>query len=157
MKGVIFLVDSASLSSDTPGRSAPGLTEAAEYLHDVLLLLQTRYTGAKSSKGPAELPVLIAANKLDLFTALPAQLVQSALEAEITRIRATRAKGLLDSAVKDDALEEERGWLGAGGEGKFDFGQMEEVNVPVRVVGGNVTGADGPDIKGWWQWIGELL
>ncbi|KAF2098565.1 P-loop containing nucleoside triphosphate hydrolase protein [Rhizodiscina lignyota] len=157
LKGIIFVVDSASLSSDTPGRSAAGLTEAAQYLHDILLLLQKRYTGAKSSKGPPELPVLIAANKLDLFTALPAQLVKSALEAEITRIRTTRAKGLLDSAVKDETLEEEREWLGDGGEGKFEFGQMEEVNVPIKVVGGNVIGADGSDISGWWEWIGEQL
>lgn len=151
------MVDSASLSSDIPGRSAAGLTEAAQYLHDVLLILQKRYTGAKSSKGPAELPVLIAANKLDLFTALPAQLVKSALEAEITRIRATRAKGLLDSAVKDDVLEEEREWLGDGGEGKFEFSQMEEVNVPIKIVGGNVLGAEESDVSGWWNWIGEQL
>ncbi len=83
--------------------------------------------------------------------------MRSALEAEISRIRDTRAKGLLDSAVKDGVLEDEREWLGAGGEGRFEFAQMQEVNVPVKVVGGNVTGAERPDVDGWWEWVGELL
>jgi len=109
--------------------------------------------------GPKELPVLVAANKLDLFTALPAPLVKTALEAEITSVRSSRNKGLLDSGVgmNDAGAGEEKEWLGDGGEGKFDFSQMEEVNVPVTVVGGNVLGGDGPDVKQWWDWIGGNL
>lgn len=154
---MVFLVDSSSLSSDTPGKSAPGLTEAAQYLHDVLLLLQQRYTRSKTSKGPAELPVLIAANKLDIFTALPPQLVKSALEAEITRIRSTRAKGVLASDVAGEEIEEEREWLGQGGEGKFEFDMMREVNVPMTVAGGHVTSSEGSDVEAWWDWIGSQL
>ena len=52
---------------------------------------------------------------------------------------------------------EEREWLGETGEGKFAFAQMEESNVKVSVVGGNVVGAEGPDVQGWWGWIGENL
>ena len=52
---------------------------------------------------------------------------------------------------------EEREWLGEGGEGKFAFAQMEESNVKVSVVGGNVVGAEGADVQGWWGWIGENL
>ncbi|KAJ9669831.1 hypothetical protein H2201_000217 [Coniosporium apollinis] len=162
LKGIIYLVDAANLSSDSAGVSgsnSSGLTEAAEYLHDILLALQKRYTNAKTSKGPRETPVLIAANKMDLFTALPAPLVKAALEAEITRVRDTRAKGLLDSGIgmDEDGDREEKDWLGDGGEGKFTFKQMEEVNVMVEVKGGNVVGGQGGEVGEWWEWIGRQL
>lgn len=162
LKGIIYLVDAANLSSDSAGvsgSSSSGLTEAAEYLHDILLALQKRYTNAKTSKGPRETPVLIAANKMDLFTALPAPLVKAALEAEITRVRDTRAKGLLDSGIgmDEDGDREERDWLGDGGEGKFTFKQMEEVNVVVEVKGGNVVGGQGGEVGEWWEWISRQL
>lgn len=159
LKGIIFLVDAANIPSGTGGLGNEGLREAAEYLHDVLLLLQKRSTTAKTSRAPKEVPVLIAANKLDLFTALPAALVKTALESEITNVRSSRAKGLLDSGIgiADADLAEERDWLGDGGEGKFDFSQMEEVNVPVTVLGGNVLGVDGADVARWWDWIGSNL
>lgn len=157
LKGIIFVIDSSALSSDTPGQPSPGLDESARYLHDALLLLQQRYTKSRTSKGPTELPLLVAANKLDLFTSLPPHLVKSALEAEITKIRNTRAKGLLGSDVQGDQLEDEKEMLGHGGEGKFEFAQMKEVNVPVVVKGGNVTGSEGADIDSWWSWIGEQV
>ncbi len=125
-----------------------------------MLLLQRRATGAKSSKAPAELPLLVAANKLDLFTALPAPLVKTALEAEITSVRNSRSKGLLDSGIgMGDTADpgEERDWLGDGGGGKFEFSQMEEFNVPVTVAGGNVAGSEGADVTKWWDWIGSHL
>ena len=126
----------------------------------MLLLLQKRATGVKSSKAPAAMPVLVAANKLDLFTALPAPLVKTALEAEITNVRTSRARGLLDSGIgMGDTVDggEEKDWLGDGGEGKFDFSQMEEVNVPVIVASGNVAGSEGADVAQWWDWIGNHL
>ena len=150
------MVDAADLSGG-PGNES--LHQTAEYLHDLLLLLQTRVTKSKSSRAPMELPVLIAANKLDLFTALPAPLVKSSLEAEITNIRNSRNKGLLDSGIDMNEMDagEEKDWLGDGGEGKFEFSQMGEVNVPITVVGGNVQGADSPDVQKWWDWIGSNL
>lgn len=153
------MVDAADLSSSTEGDSNEGLRQAAEYLHDLLLLLQTRSTKSKSSKAPKELPVLVAANKLDLFTALPAPLVQKALEAEITNVRTSKSKGLLDSGIdmNEPDVGEEKDWLGDGGEGTFKFSQMEEVNVFVTVLGGNVVGTDGPDVGKWWDWIGSNL
>jgi signal recognition particle receptor subunit beta len=93
LHGIIFVVDAATIAEE------PGLNESAEYLHDVLLALQKRYTGAKTSKGPKEIPVLVAANKLDLFTALPPHLVKISLEKEISEVRRRRAKGLKDSGV----------------------------------------------------------
>ncbi|KAI4130052.1 MAG: hypothetical protein LQ347_003519 [Umbilicaria vellea] len=159
MKGIIFLIDAANISTGTGGLGNEGLREAAEYLHDVLLLLQQRATAIKTSMAPKEMPLLIAANKLDLFTALPAALVKTALELEITNVRNSRAKGLLDSGIGigDADGGEERDWLGDGGDGNFNFSQMEEVNVPVTVLGGNVLGADDADVARWWDWIGSSL
>ena len=150
------MVDAADLSG---GQGSESLRQTAEYLHDLLLLLQTRSTKSKSSKAPVELPILIAANKLDLFTALPAPLVKSSLEAEITNVRNSRNKGLLDSGIDMDGMDagDEKDWLGDGGEGKFEFTQMEEVSVPITVIGGNVQGAEGPDVQKWWDWIGSNL
>lgn len=155
--GIVFVVDAASVAEET------GLNEAAEYLHDVLLALQKRYTGAKTSKGPKEIPVLIAANKLDLFTALPPHLVKRSLEKAISELRKSRARGLKDSggAMGDEeGLEEEdeeREWLGEGGEGSFTFEQMEEVGTHVAVQGGNVVGGDAAEVNGWWEWLAERL
>ncbi len=156
------MVDAAdiSTSSSSSGAGNEALRQTAEYLHDLLLLLQKR-ANTKTSRAPPELPVLVAANKLDLFTALPAPLVKSALETEITNVRNSRNKGLLDSGIgMDDIADggvEEREWLGEGGEGKFEFRQMEENNVNVSVAGGNVVGGEGVDVQAWWAWIGENL
>ena len=157
LKGIIFLVDAANISTSSDGHGGEGLREAAEYLHDVLLQLQKRSSVSKTSRAPKELPVLVAANKLDLFTALPAPLVRTALESEITKVRSSRGKGLLDSGTGMNEVDEERDWLGDGGDGAFNFSQMEEVNVPVAVIGGNVTGTDNADIAKWWDWIGGNL
>lgn len=150
------MLDAAQLADEA------GLTEAAEYLHDVLLSLQKRYTNATSSKGPKEIPVLIAANKMDLFTALPEHLVRNSLEKAITEIRNNRAKALRDGGAAlsggEDEVDEEKEWLGEGGEGAFSFEQMGESRTSVEVVGGNVVGGKaGPGLDGWWKWIAEQL
>lgn len=159
LKGIIFMLDAADISISNSGAGNEALRQAAEYLHDMLLLLQKRATSSKTSKAPKELPVLIAANKLDLFTALPAPLVKTALESEISNVRSSRTKGLLDSGIGMNNLDigEEKEWLGDGGDGKFEFSQMDEVNVAVNVAGGNVLGADGPDVQQWWNWIASNL
>jgi len=149
--GIVYVVDAANIS---PGSA--GLREAAEYLHDILLMLQKRAATAKTLK---EIPVLIAANKMDLFTALPTSLVKSVLEQEITSIRASRAKGLLDSGISMTDMDtgDAQDWLGEGGEGKYEFSQMAEVNVSVTVAGGNVGSAGETDVRKWWEWIGSNL
>lgn len=151
-RAVVFLVDASALSD------ADYLSAAATYLYDVLLALQRRTAGIKTSKIPAAIPVLVAANKGDLFTALPAALVRSTLEAEISRVRASRSKGLLDSGVGVDEVgsEELDGWLGAYGTGKFGFEQMREFNVDVEVVGGNVLG-EGVGVDKWWKWMADRI
>ena len=159
LRGIIFLVDAADIATSNTSAGNDCLRQTAEYLHDLLLLLQKRSMNPKSSRGPKELPVLVATNKLDLFTALPAPLVKIALETEITNVRRSRGKGLLDSGIGMNELDigEEKEWLGDGGEGKFDFSQMEEVGVSVTTAGGNVLGVDGPDVKQWWHWLGSNL
>ncbi|PMD40740.1 P-loop containing nucleoside triphosphate hydrolase protein [Hyaloscypha variabilis F] len=153
LKGLIFLVDAATLSAGDEG-----LRQTADYLHDVLLLLQKRATGSKAAKALKEIPVLIAANKMDLFTALPAALVKSSLEAEISKVRTSRSKGLLDSGIgMGDAEDEKDDWLGEMGSINFKFSQMEEFDVSVEVVGGNVAGGEGPTVDKWWKWISERL
>ena len=136
-----------------------GLRQAAEFLHDLLLVLQSRALNSKSPKVIKSIPVMVAANKLDLFTALPAPLVQKALEAEITDVRSTRSKGLLDSGIGIDDMDagEEKDWLGDSGEGSFEFSQMEHFRIPVTVLGGNATGSEGSDVGSWWAWIGSNL
>jgi len=157
LKGIIFVLDAATLSNTSDDLVDGSLVEAAEYLHDILLTLQKRYTSSQSSQGP-EMPVLVAANKLDLFTALPAKLVGNSIEAELSRIRTSRSKGLLDSGIgMDDDVAEDRDTLGGGGEGDFKFSMMEEYNVSVEVAGGNVTGHDGARVQKWWEWIGNHL
>lgn len=150
------MVDSAAISS------AAGLAEAAEFLHDILLALQKRHTQSRSSKGPTSIPVLVAANKQDVFTSLPTAMVKTKLEEEVGRIRQSRSKSLIDSGVDVDETgggDDEQNWLGEYGSGIFKFSQMEEHGVDVKVMGGNVKGEgdQGGQVDGWWVWIGENL
>ncbi|KAI1803049.1 P-loop containing nucleoside triphosphate hydrolase protein [Daldinia bambusicola] len=148
LRGIVYVVDAASLDD--------GLADAASFLYDVLLALQKRAGAGKTSKAPTAIHVLVAANKLDLFTALPASLVKSNLEAELGRIRRSRSKGLLDSGVGVDDIgsEEQDDWLGQYGSEKFSFGQMKEFDIEVDVIGGSVL--DGKVDK-WWDWISERI
>ncbi|TAQ90882.1 DNA-directed DNA polymerase [Chlorociboria aeruginascens] len=153
LRGLIFMVDANTLSA---GDEA--LRRAADYLHDILLLLQKRITGTKSTKALKELPVLIAANKMDLFTALPAALVKASLEREITKVRASRSKGLLDSGIGTEGNDEDNDeWLGEMGSSEFKFSQMDEFNISVEISGGNVLGEGGSSVGSWWRWVGERL
>ncbi|KAH8729095.1 signal recognition particle receptor beta subunit-domain-containing protein [Phaeosphaeriaceae sp. PMI808] len=156
VRGIIFVVDASAIAEES------GLTEASTYLHDILLLLQKRHNSATSSKPPRAIPVLVAANKLDLFTALPANLVKIQLEKCITGVRANRAKALRDAGAAlsggEDEVDEEREWLGAGGEGPFEFAQMGEIGSSVEVVGANVwSGKEVGKVDGWWEWIALYL
>lgn len=155
--GVVFVVDSAAVAS------TGSLTETAEYLHDILLLLQKRHAREnKGSKAARTVPVLVAANKQDVFTALPPQIIQARLEEAISKIRTTRSKGLLDSGMGmgDEGEDEEGSWLGEYGANVFQFAQMEEFGVDVSVRGGIVVGegdGEGEGVREWWAWIGGSL
>lgn len=141
IRGVIFVLDSSL--TDVRG--------TAEYLYEILLALQR----SASATGPgAPKKLLIACNKSDVFTALPASKIQKLLEEEITKMRVSRAKGVLD--VEDDGEGDmEREWLGEGGEGLFEFKGMEEVGVEVEVKGGSVERKEWKDRLG--AWVGSCL
>ena len=180
------MVDSTDLANNDDGDA---LRQTAEYLHDVLLLLQKQVEKSSSSKSGLRMRVrtqqqqgerrggeeredlvnvLVAANKADLFTALPAPLVRKTLEREIGFVRESLRQGLLGSGV-DEVAAEEKGWLGevgGGTEGEegFRFEQLEEVGVAVSVRGGSVfEGGEGEgekekgDVREWWAWVGECL
>lgn len=154
LKAVVFVVDAAAMSEPNV------LADTASYLYDVLLRLQKRMGSTKTSKAPYAIPVLVAANKTDLFTALPAKLVKSNLEKELGRIRRTRSKGLLDSGVGTDELggggEEADDWLGEYGSDEFKFDQMREFDIDIDVEGGAVL-VDKPNVDRWWAWVGNKL
>jgi signal recognition particle receptor subunit beta len=158
-------VNAADLTSSSGDGYSTGLRDTAAYLHDVFLQLQKEHTQAKSSK-IKELPFLIAANKMDLFTALPEHMVKSSLEAEITRLRSTRSKGIasigraskgegLESGAGDEMQDEDGEVLGGDTEGKFDFSVMDEYSVNVTLAGGSVHGDVG--VSKWWDWIANCL
>lgn len=155
LRGVVFMVDTAALVDEAT------LRDTATYLHDVLLFLQKRAKNGSSSKRTTDIPVLVAANKQDLFTALPPGAVREKLEAEIDRIRKSKTKGLLDASA-DTELEGEEEILGNDEQEAFSFKLLEhEVGVKVDVVGGAVKGdlqeEFGSGVRRWEEWIGMCL
>lgn len=158
MRGVIFVVDAAVLSEQSEA-----LRDAASYLHDVLLILQKRtLNSGKPSSKVAEVAVLVAANKQDLFTALPPGSVRDKLESEIDGVRKSRSKGLMDSSINPGGSEEEDILGGDDDHGTFSFKSLAgEVGVQVDVIGGAVKGdneADvGAGVRRWEEWIGMCL
>lgn len=158
LRGVIFMVDTAALVDEAT------LRDTATYLHDVLLILQKRALGKgkSSTKRVAEVPVLVAANKQDLFTSLPPGSVREKLEGEIDRIRKSKAKGLMDASMDTGLDADEDDVLGDDdARGTFTFKFLEEVGVKVDVVGGAVKGDQqeefGSGVRRWEEWVGMCL
>ncbi|KAJ5660254.1 hypothetical protein N7507_006705 [Penicillium longicatenatum] len=156
IRGVLFMVDTAALVDEAT------LRDTATYLHDVLLVLQKRELKKSSTKRSMEIPVLVAANKQDLFTALPPGSVREKLEAEIDRIRKSKTRGLMDASA-DTGLDTEEEVLGNDdAQGVFSFKLLEnETGVKVEVVGGAVKGDSeeeyGSGVRRWEEWIGMCL
>ncbi|OCT44001.1 SRP receptor beta subunit [Cladophialophora carrionii] len=151
LRGVIFVVDSSVLDASDSSMSR----DTAVYLHDTLLALQRRKAVAKTAR---KIPVLIAANKQDLFTALPTGAVRERLQTEIERVRVSKSKGL--GRVGEDAdADAEEDVLGGGGEEKFSFKLMaEEYGIDIEVLGGAVKGEEaGKGVRRWEEWIGGCL
>lgn len=159
LRGVIFMVDTAALVDEAT------LRDTATYLHDVLLVLQKRALGKgkSSTKRVSEIPVLVAANKQDLFTALPPGSVREKLEAEIDRIRKSKTKGLMDASMDSAAVDaDEDDVLGDDyAEGVFSFKLLEQVGIKVEVAGGAVKGDQqeefGSGVRRWEEWVGMCL
>ena len=157
LRAVIFVVDTAALSEDEV------LRDTAIYLHDVLLTLQKRALnkGKALSKFAMEIPVLVAANKQDLFTALPPNSVRERLAAEIDRIRWSRSKGLMDASAESVVSDGEDDILG-NEDTPFDFKLLkDEIGLKVDIIGGAVKDDNGEEfgsgVRKWEEWIGMCL
>ena len=146
LRGIIFVLDSTALGAETAG-----LRDAADYLHDVLLGLQGSVGTGK------EMPVLVLVNKGDLFTALPMEMAGTVLEKEVGRVRESRSKGLMEAGTGEEGRMDESDdrWLGQGGEGAFEWRQMEDAGVLVTVKGSSLEGEG--DVGAVWEWMGEQL
>ncbi|EXJ59571.1 hypothetical protein A1O7_03717 [Cladophialophora yegresii CBS 114405] len=151
LRGVIFVVDSTVLDASDSSISR----DTAVYLHDTLLAIQRRKAIAKTA---TKIPVLVAANKQDLFTALPTGAVRERLETEIERVRVSQSKGL-GRVGEDTDADTEDDILGGGGEEKFSFKLMaEEYGINIDVLGGAVKGEEaGKGVRRWEEWIGGCL
>lgn len=153
-RGIIYMLDAATLSENE------FLADAAAYLYNVLLHLQHR---AAISKKKPNISVLVAANKTDLFTALPAGAVKEKLETEIERIRQSKRRGLLDASANPAADDEGSEVLGGdSGQGQFGFKLLEEeAGVTVDVLGGSVNTDDETNpasgVLRWEEWIASCL
>ncbi|KAI6246863.1 Signal recognition particle receptor subunit beta [Erysiphe necator] len=151
IKGIIFVVDASRLKNGDDY-----LRSTAEYLYEVLLLLKKK---AEESNYLKVTSVLIAANKMDLFTALPKELIQNNLESEISKLRISKIYGLQDSgAAEEIGLDDEKDeWLGENGSEKFQFSHLREsINLSIEILGGNVNGKN-PHVEEWWAWIARQL
>lgn len=160
IRGVIFMVDASTLLE-----SDESLRDAATYLYDVLMGLQKRLykDGKRTSHRISYIPVLVAANKQDLFTSLPENLVKGKLESEIEKLRQSKRKGLLDASVNTQAGDDELELLGGEeSQEKFSFHMLEEeTGVKVDVVGSSVKSEENADygkgIRPIEEWIGMRL
>jgi signal recognition particle receptor subunit beta len=152
VRGVVFMVDSTALESST----SEVARDSATYLHDLLVALQRRKTGKVKVK--TEIPVLLAANKQDLFTALPAGAIKERLQTQLEKIRRSKTRGVTSVDADPDA-EEEDDTLGGGGEDLFSFKLMEEeYGITIDVAGGAVRGEEaGKGVRKWEEWIGSCL
>ena len=124
LRGLIYMVDAASFE----GADNTNARDTATYLHDVLLRLQKRgrvKQGKKKLRN--DIPVLVAANKQDLFTALPPGAVRERLETDIERVRRSKSRGLV--TVGTDETEDPEESLGGDGEERFTFKMLKYVYV----------------------------
>lgn len=139
------------------------MADTAGYFYDVLMVLQEKAEAARAKKKGMAVPVLVAANKQDLFAAIPAELVKEKLEAEIDRVRRTRSRGIVDANVNPSAFDKEEAMLAGDNEaGKFTFDALEmETDVKVDVIGGTLRSEDGNDktagVREWEHWIAGCL
>lgn len=148
------MLDSAAIESSDSSMSK----DTAQYLHDVLLALQRRPRTVKKAK-TEHVSVLIAANKQDLFTALPANAIRGRLQDDVERVRTSKRKGVSAVDAKEGDVDDEDATLAGGGEGAFTFKMLEdEYGIVVEVIGGAVKGdEDGMGVKKWEEWIGSCL
>lgn len=161
-RGVIFMLDSTVLDPI----DSTSATDTIAYLHDTLLTLQ-RQRLHTTKKQANDFPVLIAANKQDLFTALPPLAIKQTLETALQRQRTTNrhAIGVVDSTSTkhreqaNEPADEDETVLAGTTSDTFTFNTLrDEFGLDVQVLGGTVRGDQGGRGTGKWEaWIGSCL
>ncbi|KAK9462453.1 signal recognition particle receptor beta subunit-domain-containing protein [Lipomyces oligophaga] len=140
--GILFVVDASVMSNLDKRR------EAAEYLYDILCLTERITMGVD---------IAIAANKSELFTAMPPKQLRTTFETEMDKIRQTRSKligkvGLDDeksSSEADEDINDGANRLGLSDGSAFSLAQLES---EVVVIAGSVkTGK----VEDWVAWMEE--
>lgn len=128
LKGLIFMVDSTM--------DPPKLAEAAEFLHEILIITERR---------PGGIDILIACNKSESFASRPALKIKEALEKEISKILIRKAKNVKEMSNEDNGDNS----LEVTSKGVFEFGLLD----------GSVDSLEGSvlkkDIEKWECWIDE--
>ncbi|KAF3924844.1 hypothetical protein ABW21_db0204261 [Orbilia brochopaga] len=149
-KGIIFMLDSAVLSSQ------PRLTDTVEYLHELLLVIQKQWLSITSSSKMSldPMPVLIACNKNDLFTALPSAKISSLLETELGRMKETKRKGLLDAGADEQDDEDLDAVLGDGNSDTFTWESLSDLGIEISVESGRIKNAA---VGSWISWMSSCL
>ncbi|KAK6501625.1 hypothetical protein TWF481_009460 [Arthrobotrys musiformis] len=147
--GVVYVIDSAVLSIQAR------VTETAEYLYDLLLAIQKRYaTLSETSTSAESVPLLIACNKNDLFTALPSAKISNLLQAELSRMKETKRKGLLNAGAGENDDEDLDFVLGDAASDQITWEGLKEFGVDVSVQSGSVKGGA---VDGWTSWMSACL
>lgn len=148
--GVIYMLDSGDLSAQ--GR----ITDTVAYLYEILVAAQQRYTRlSESSSGSLEpLPVLIACNKSELFTALPANKISALLQSELGKMKETKRKGLLNAGADAEDDENIDEILGDENSNNITWEGLREYGVDISIHSGSIKKED---IGQWKSWISSSL
>ncbi|KAF3915423.1 hypothetical protein AA313_de0209286 [Arthrobotrys entomopaga] len=147
--GILFMLDSAVLSAQ------PKLTDTVEYLHEILLAIQKRYSVLSETTTSAELiPLLIACNKNDLFTALPSSKISLLLQSELGRMKETKRKGLLNAGAGEDDDEDLERVLGDENSDLITWENLKEFGVDISVQSGSIKSGS---VDGWKSWLSNCL
>ncbi|KAK6348289.1 hypothetical protein TWF718_006095 [Orbilia javanica] len=147
--GVVYVLDSAVLSTQAR------ITDTAEYLYELLLAIQKRYAVLSESTTSTEpIPLLIACNKNDLFTALPSTKISNLLQTELSRMKETKRKGLLNAGAGENDDEDMDHVLGDETSDQITWDGLKEFGVEISVQSGSVkSGA----VDGWTSWMSACL
>ncbi|KAJ6263234.1 Signal recognition particle subunit [Drechslerella dactyloides] len=148
--GIIFMLDSAVLSSQ------PRLTDTVEYLYELLLVIQKQYNSLSesSASSPDPIPLLIACNKNDLFTALPSAKISILLQTELGRMKETKRKGLLNAGAGEEDDEDLDRVLGDENSDHVTWEGLREFGVEISVQSGSIKSTHA---ESWKSWMSSCL
>ncbi|EPS38340.1 hypothetical protein H072_7962 [Dactylellina haptotyla CBS 200.50] len=147
--GIVYMLDSAAIIAQ------PRLTDTVEYLYELLLAVQKRYTVLSETTTTAEpIPLLIACNKNDLFTALPSAKISSQLQSELGRMKETKRKGLLNAGAGENDDEDLEQVLGDDRSDQITWEGLREFGVDVSLQSGSIKSGS---VGGWTSWVSECL